>query len=51
MEKHGYKTRKSITDKVKKYFPDYDIKGNNRERIKDYHLDFENIDSPFKAYF
>lgn len=51
MEKYGFKTRKSITDKVKKYFPDYDIEKNNRERVKDYHLDFEEIDTNFKAYF
>ncbi len=51
MKKYGYKTRKSITDKVKKYYPNYDIKGNNKERVKDYHLDFTKIDTEFKAYF
>lgn len=51
MKKYGFKTRKSITDKVKKHFPDYNVKENGKERIKDYHLDFEEIDDEFKAYF
>lgn len=48
--KYGYKTPKSITDKVKKYFPEIDVRKHSRERIKAYSLDFSTIDTQFKAY-
>ncbi len=54
MAKYGYKTRKSITDKVKKFYPDFDFVAFNKEKVlngKNYKLDFTIIDSPFTAYF
>ena len=49
-EKYGYKTPKSITDKVKKYFPEVDVVKHARERVKTYSLNFEHMDTSFKAY-
>lgn len=51
MKKYGYKTKKSITDKVKKYKgKDFDFSKMRQDR-KSYSLNFEKIDSPFTAYF
>ena len=53
MEKYGFKTRKSITDKVKKFFPeDYkNIIENNKISRKGYDYSFEKINNNFEAYF
>ena len=50
MEKYGYKTKKSITDKVKKYesVEAITIARNNR---KDYKIKFDGITNNFNAYF
>ena len=52
MNKYGYKTKKSITDKVKKYYPE-----NYEEIIKEaqnsrrgYVYSLEKLTSPFDAY-
>lgn len=51
MSRYGYKTRKSITDKVKKHMGEnFDFKTHLAQK-KNYSLDFSTIDSPFKAYF
>lgn len=50
-KKYGYKTRKSVTDKVKKHKgQDFDFTGFRKSR-KSYALDFTVIDTPFTAYF
>lgn len=51
--KYGYKTRKSITDKIKKHFPnDYQkiIEENKNER-KGYCYKLDRINNEFDAYF
>lgn len=50
MAKYGYKTKKSITDKVKKYGGEnaIEIARNNR---KDYNISFDGVTNPFNAYF
>ena len=50
MEKYGYKTKKSITDKVKKYesAEAITIARNNR---KDYKIQFDGVTNNFNAYF
>jgi hypothetical protein len=48
---YGFRTPKSITDKVKKYFPDYDFKDRRAAATSYYGLSFKTIDSPEKAYF
>lgn len=52
-EKYGYKTKKSITDKIKKYYPDEykNIIELGRENRKSYHYDLTKISSNFDAYF
>lgn len=52
MAKYGYKTKKSITDKVKKYYPnDYDkIITQARDNRRGYTYSLEKITSPFDAY-
>lgn len=52
-EKYGFKTRKSVTDKIKKYFPEkYDeIIKENHDKIKGYSYSFEKIKNEFEAYF
>lgn len=52
-EKYGYKTRKSITDKIKKYFPDEweQIKEQNKNVRKGYCYKMEQLSSEFDAYF
>ena len=52
-EKYGYKTRKSITDKIKKYFPDEweQIKEQNKNARKGYCYKMEQLSSEFDAYF
>lgn len=52
MKKYGYKTKKSITDKVKKYYPeekDSIIKEAKNNR-KNYNIDLSEINSEFNAY-
>ena len=53
MEKYGFKTKKSITDKVKKYFPDTykDLVKIARNNRKDYSIDLSSINCEFNAYF
>lgn len=50
MQKYGYKTKKSITDKVKKYesVKAIEVARNNR---KDYVIEFNEINNSFNAYF
>lgn len=51
MNKYGFKTRKSITDKVKKY--GYNVRSNREEIMKNKPYEYfsmEVIDSEFKAY-
>lgn len=53
MAKYGFATKKSITDKVKKYYPkEYEniIKYAHTKR-KGYEYEIEKIDSEFDAYF
>ena len=50
-KKYGFATNKSITDRVKKVYPDLDIRTFSRDRLKTYKLDLANIDSSEKAYF
>lgn len=51
-EKYGFKTRKSVTDKIKKYYPnEYElIIKKNHEKIKGYSFTFDKISSEFDAY-
>lgn len=53
VKKYGYSTRKSITDKVKKYYPEEwdDIKAHRRIVQKGYDYKLEKISSEFDAYF
>lgn len=53
MQKYGYKTKKSITDKVKKYYPDNFQEKiiNARDNRKDYQITFEGVTDNFSAYF
>lgn len=53
MEKYGFATKKSVTDKIKKHFPDtyksiIEEAKNNR---KDYNYRIEKISNDFDAYF
>lgn len=52
MNKYGFKTKKSITDKVKKYYPDeYEmIVASARDNRRGYTYSLEKITSPFDAY-
>ena len=52
MAKYGYKTKKSISDKVKKYYPnEYDnIVIKAKENRREYNYSLEKITSPFDAY-
>lgn len=49
-KKYGFATNQSIINRVKKAYPDLDVRTFSRERIKTYNLDFTNIDSSEKAY-
>lgn len=51
--KYGFKTRKSITDKIKKYFPDdyQKIIEENKNNKKGYCYKLEKINNEFDAYF
>lgn len=53
MEKYGYSTKKSITDKVKKHYPDsyQQIIKEAKSSRKDYNYKLEEIKSEFDAYF
>ncbi len=50
---YGFATKKSITDKVKKHYPDSykQIIEEARNNRKNYSIDLKIIDSEFKAYF
>ena len=52
MNKYGYKTKKSITDKVKKYYPDeyQKILKTAQDNRRGYTYSLEKITSPFDAY-
>ena len=52
MAKYGYKTKKSITDKVKKYYPkEYEnIIKQARDNRRGYAYSLDKITSPFDAY-
>ena len=52
-EKYGYKTKKSITDKIKKYYPEEykEIIALGRENRRQYRYDLTKITSNFDAYF
>ena len=52
MNKYGFKTKKSITDKVKKYYPDtyQDIIKQAHDNRRGYTYSLEKITSPFDAY-
>jgi hypothetical protein len=52
MSKYGYKTKKSITDKVKKYYPnEYEsIVKQARDNRRGYTYSLKEITSPFDAY-
>lgn len=53
MTKYGFATKKSITDKVKKYYPNEykDIVEKAKANRKAYSYEMEKIDSEFDAYF
>lgn len=50
--RYNFSTKKSITDKVKKYYPDnyQDIIKEAKNNRKSYSINLEKIDSDFKAY-
>ena len=50
MNKYGYKSRKSVTDKVKKYSGNLDL-SEIKEKRKGYSINIKKIDSEFNAYF
>lgn len=51
MIKYGFASKKSITDKVKKYYPNYkEMLKQAKENRKTYSLDLSKIDNPFNAY-
>ena len=52
-QKYGFKTRKSITDKIKKYYPESykNIIEQARENKKSYTYTLEKIQSEFDAYY
>ena len=52
MAKYGYKTKKSITDKVKKYYPNeyQDIVKTARDGRRGYVYSLKELTSPFDAY-
>lgn len=52
-KKYGFATKKSITDKIRKYYPEqYDaIIQEGRRNRKDYNFTLKIIDSEFDAYF
>ena len=52
MNKYGYKTKKSITDKIKKHYPDKynDILNEAQISRKGYTYSLETISSPFDGY-
>ncbi len=53
MTKYGFATKKSITDKVKKHYPNEykDIIEKAKANRKTYSYEMEKIDSEFDAYF
>lgn len=51
MIKYGFASKKSITDKVKKYYPNYkEMLEQAKENRKTYSLDLSKINNPFNAY-
>ena len=52
MAKYGYKTKKSITDKIKKYYPNeyQDIVKTARDSRRGYVYSLKELTSPFDAY-
>ena len=53
MDKYGFKTKKSITDKVKKYYPDTypELIAQARDNRKSYSYHLKTINNQFDAYF
>ena len=52
MRKYGFATKKSITDKVKKYNSNYkEVIAQARQNRKSYSIDLSYINSEFNAYF
>lgn len=53
MKKYGFATQKSITDKIKKHYPDSykQIISEGRNNKKNYEIDITEINSEFVAYF
>lgn len=53
MDKYGFKTKKSITDKVKKYYPDtyQNLIDKARANRKDYSYHLKTINNQFDAYY
>ena len=53
MDKYGFKTKKSITDKVKKYHPDTypELIAQARDNRKSYSYHLKTINNQFDAYF
>lgn len=53
VQKYGFKTRKSITDKVKKFYPKQweEIKNKRKVLKKGYNYQLEKIECEFDAYF
>lgn len=53
MERYGFKTKKSIADKVKKHYPDRynEIVNKAKENRRGYNYKFEKIANEFDAYF
>ncbi len=53
MDKYGFKTKKSITDKVKKYYPDtyQDLINKARTNRKNYSYHLKTINNQFDAYY
>ena len=50
--KYGFASKKSIIDKVKKYYPNYQqIINEARKNKKNYHIDLKEIKDQFTAYF
>lgn len=53
MDKYGFKTKKSITDKIKKYYPDTykELIMQARNNRKDYSYQLKTVNNQFDAYY